>query len=276
MAVQPRHDPDFVDIDYDVYDLDELNRQPASYRPRRGAATSSRPHLGDPRVFVPLGLLLAALFLIYLAVRASGDDELANVADGSDLIERVQSAQLRAGFDGLTITEADGTIIIEGSAGDPTIAASIGAVARSVEGTQRVDNRVVVQGGAVDTTPATVAPSADLSQRLSEVGNVTFETGSVAITAEGNVVVDSVAALLAQNPGTRIEVHGHTDSDGDETQNQVLSQQRADAVVSALVGRGIDPSLLSGIGFGESNPIGPNLTEEGRAINRRIEFIVAG
>ena len=72
----------------------------------------------------------------------------------------------------------------------------------------------------------------------------------------------------------RIEVHGHTDSDGESVFNQQLSQERAEAVVEALRVRGVDPGRLTAIGFGESNPIEPNITEEGRAVNRRIEFVV--
>ena len=87
-------------------------------------------------------------------------------------------------------------------------------------------------------------------------------------------MVDSAAALLTQDPGARIEIHGHTDSDGDSETNQILSQQRAEAVLSALVARGIDPARLAAIGFGESQPIAPNVTDDGRATNRRIEFIV--
>ena len=147
-------------------------------------------------------------------------------------------------------------------------------MARSVEGTQLVDNRVVVQGGIVDTPSNTTPPAAPLSEQLATVGNVTFETGSTAITNEGAIVVDSAAALLAQDPGARIEIHGHTDSDGDSETNQTLSQQRSEAVLSALVARGIDPSRLTAIGFGESQPIAPNVTDDGRATNRRIEFIV--
>ena len=169
---------------------------------------------------------------------------------------------------------------MDGVAANATDVAAIGAVARSVEGSQRVDNRVTVEGGSLDTPfPATESPltngGTDLSNQLNNLGNVTFEAGSSDLTNEGAVVVDNVARLLEQSPGIRIEVHGHTDSDGDESANQVLSQQRAQAVVAALAQRGIDSSRLTAVGFGEAQPIAPNITAEGRATNRRIEFVAA-
>ena len=281
MSVRPSAENDvFVsDIDYDVYDLDEISRPVRGTRPYRGASTTRRRGgVPDARFLIPLAVLLAAVLLIFLAFRSGGDDgAVADTGiDGrSELAQQVHDAELRAGFDGLTITEeGDGTIVIVGQAADPTVAASIGAVARSVEGTQRVDNRVVVQGGVLDNSAPTEPAVATLSEQLAAVGNVTFETGSAEITAEGAVVVDSAAALLAQDPGAPIEIHGHTDTDGDSETNQILSQQRAEAVLTALVARGVDPARMAAIGFGESQPIAPNVTEDGRATNRRIEFIV--
>jgi len=274
-------------IDYDVYDLEDVPRRQASYQPR--AATTrgrSGPSRLDTRLLVPFALLLCALFVIALAWRSRGasTDEAAlaqeqAAVEVSDLARRVNEAQLRAGFDGLTITEVDGTIILEGQASDALTAASIGAVARSVEGTQRVDNRVVVPGGAVDVAVAGVNSTpiiegGTLTTRLAALDQITFETASSALTASGVLVIDEAAAILASDPGAYFEVHGHTDSDGDATRNQVLSQERAEAVVTALVARGIDPARMTAVGFGESKPLEPNITEEGRAVNRRIEFLV--
>lgn len=292
MAVRPPEDPYRIDdgsfVDYDVYDLEDVTRQPASHRPRPGVTRGrSADSLVDPRFLVPLLLFLCAIFVITMAWRSRGSSadsaalqqEQAAV-EVSDLARRVNEAQLRAGFDGLTITEQDGVIIIEGQAQDALTAASIGAVARSVDGTQRVDNRVVVPGGAIDVSVAgvtSVAPGAQtgtLTAQLDALDQITFETGSSALTTAGAVVVDSAAAILGSDPGARIEIHGHTDSEGDDTRNQVLSQERAQAVATALIARGIDPARLTAVGFGESKPLEPNITEQGRAVNRRIEFLV--
>ena len=184
-------------------------------------------------------------------------------------------AQARAGFGGLTIEEIDGVLVIDGAAANTTDVAAIGAVARSVEGTQRVDNRVIVEGGTLESgrTVADPAASGGLAGQLNSLGRISFEPGSSDLTNEGSIVVDNVARTLEQSPGSAIEVHGHTDSEGDEARNQVLSQERAQAVVSALAQRGIDTERLTAVGFGESNPIAPNVTAEGRATNRRIEFV---
>ena len=75
-------------------------------------------------------------------------------------------------------------------------------------------------------------------------------------------------------PDIKVWVTGHTDSVGDREYNIRLSQQRADVVIEYLVGKGMDRARLTAIGFGYSQPVADNATEEGRAKNRRIEFRV--
>ena len=77
-----------------------------------------------------------------------------------------------------------------------------------------------------------------------------------------------------RNPSVRIEVGGHTDSDGVPEENEILSQARADAVVSALVAQGVDGSRLTAQGYGDTLPVATNETGEGKAQNRRIEFLL--
>ncbi len=107
-------------------------------------------------------------------------------------------------------------------------------------------------------------------------GVATFETGSAELSEEGIAVLDEAAALLLSGPDVLIRVVGHTDSVGGRQSNQILSEERAQAVVDYLVSQGVDASQLIASGFGETKPIADNTTEEGRAQNRRIEFVVGG
>ncbi len=101
---------------------------------------------------------------------------------------------------------------------------------------------------------------------------ITFDPGSADLTADTQPVVDDIANILKACGDLRIRVSGFTDSQGREVMNQQLSQDRADAVLTALRARRVPVSTFEAIGFGEENPIADNDTEEGREANRRIEF----
>jgi len=75
-------------------------------------------------------------------------------------------------------------------------------------------------------------------------------------------------------PTLRIEVRGHTDSVDDDQSNETLSSGRAAAVVTYIVGAGISSGRLRSKGYGETAPLGSNATDEGRALNRRVEFVI--
>lgn len=102
-----------------------------------------------------------------------------------------------------------------------------------------------------------------------------FAFGSAQIRAISYPILDDVAALLQQNPQiAQVRVEGHTDWIGSDAYNQRLSQKRSHAVVEYLVGKGIARDRLVPVGYGESQPLADNHTEEGRAKNRRTEFTV--
>ncbi|VDC33008.1 Outer membrane porin F precursor [Pseudogemmobacter humi] len=101
---------------------------------------------------------------------------------------------------------------------------------------------------------------------------ITFTPGSAEIAAEAGPVIGELAEVLSDCPGIRMEIAGHTDSQGSESGNAALSQARAEAVMMALLGRRVDTSGMTAVGYGESNPIADNATETGREANRRIEF----
>ncbi len=102
--------------------------------------------------------------------------------------------------------------------------------------------------------------------------NIFFETNKAVITTVSYPALDRVINFMSKNPGIKVEIDGHTDSVGSDTYNQRLSQARAKAVVDYLVKHGISRDRLVAKGFGESQPVAPNTTPEGRAKNRRVEF----
>jgi OOP family OmpA-OmpF porin len=102
---------------------------------------------------------------------------------------------------------------------------------------------------------------------------VTFETDSAKLRPESREILDRIAESLRAWPGIRVEVQGHTDASGSAAHNLVLSQARADAVRIYLAGQGVDPSRLVTKGYGESKPLAPNTTREGKAKNRRVELV---
>jgi OOP family OmpA-OmpF porin len=107
---------------------------------------------------------------------------------------------------------------------------------------------------------------------LTEVRKITFDPSSADITAATQPVVDDIAEVLKKCGDLRIRVAGYTDSQGREVMNAQLSQDRADAVLTALRARRVPVSTFEAIGYGEDDPIADNGTEDGREANRRIEF----
>lgn len=104
---------------------------------------------------------------------------------------------------------------------------------------------------------------------------ILFQSGS-AVIAEGSVpAVDELAGYLANCPTVTVSIEGHTDADGEDEANLALSVSRAEAVVDALILRGIGPERLYAIGYGESLPIASNETRAGKQANRRIAFTLA-
>ena len=79
---------------------------------------------------------------------------------------------------------------------------------------------------------------------------------------------------MKENPSYKLKIDGHTDDQGDDTKNKILSQKRAEAVLKYLESKKIDANRMMAEGFGEERPIADNKTAEGRAKNRRVEFKV--
>lgn len=107
--------------------------------------------------------------------------------------------------------------------------------------------------------------------------NIYFETGKADLKPESYPVLDTIAEMLKAHPNVVVEIQGHTDSTGSFRYNMKLSQKRAEAVKKYLVDRhGIKPDRLIAKGYGPTKPVASNKTKEGRAKNRRVEFVILG
>jgi outer membrane protein OmpA-like peptidoglycan-associated protein len=106
------------------------------------------------------------------------------------------------------------------------------------------------------------------------LGDVLFDTGRSQLNPGAARKLDQLAQFLTDQPQRRVQIDGFTDSVGTESYNQNLSQQRADAVKSALISRGIDASRIESQGYGKGFPVADNTDSGGRQLNRRVEVVI--
>jgi len=106
------------------------------------------------------------------------------------------------------------------------------------------------------------------------LNDIYFDFNSVELKPESMNIIDEFYQFLQTNPTMRVSIQGHTDNIGNKEDNLLLSQNRARAVYEYLIKLGININRIAYKGFGESKPIDTNTTEEGRALNRRTEFVI--
>lgn len=128
------------------------------------------------------------------------------------------------------------------------------------------------QGNQSQTNRPTDQPTNRLNPII--LKNIFFETAQAELKRESQPELNKLRLLLKENPTMRIEIRGHTDNVGNENENQILSQRRAKAVYDFLIQKGIEATRLTYKGFGKMLPIDTNDTEQGRANNRRTEFVI--
>ncbi|MDP2305662.1 MAG: OmpA family protein [Pseudomonadota bacterium] len=127
-------------------------------------------------------------------------------------------------------------------------------------------------GSAAAQEPVAAAVTLD-GNRLVLPGAITFNTGAATLTPESDVAVSAAAAWLQSKSSiTTARVEGHSDSVGDASAAQSLTEARAMAVAKALVAKGVDCKRLVAVGFGGNKPVADNGTAEGKAQNRRVEI----
>jgi len=152
--------------------------------------------------------------------------------------------------------------------------------ATSVLGTYSVYNDVVNRGYENASVKSYVL--ADLAEEellqltssLGEFSDAYFEFDDYRIGEASYPILDQVVDIMNRYPAIRLEIAAHTDNMGSFEYNMNLSQKRAQSMVDYLMGQGIEKRRLVGKGFGESRPIASNNNEEGRMVNRRVEFII--
>jgi len=101
---------------------------------------------------------------------------------------------------------------------------------------------------------------------------VYFDFNKSTLTRKAKATLNETAKILKEDPEVRLELAGYTDGTGTEVYNKGLSDRRSKAVFDYLASKGIAASRMRAVGYGESNPVASNKTEEGRAKNRRVEL----
>ena len=150
-------------------------------------------------------------------------------------------------------------------------------VTLSIEGDDIAFNSRVI---AKKDDPAPVVTKLNMETREAKaneafvINDIYYTTNSADIEERSKIILDAFAAYLIKHPTMVIEISGHTDSRGDDNANKALSAERAFEVMKYLVDQGVEGKRLSYQGYGESKPVGDNNTDEGRAMNRRTEFVI--
>tara|TARA_Y100000589_G_scaffold331027_1_gene382693 strand:- start:7583 stop:9604 length:2022 start_codon:yes stop_codon:yes gene_type:complete len=137
---------------------------------------------------------------------------------------------------------------------------------------QLITSDEIVTGKPIKTKPTEIKPI-EVGESYT-INDIHFETNSYQLDKRAMEVLNEFIEFLEMNPTVKIAIHGHTDNVGDPQENLILSENRAKAVYQYLILEGIDPSRLQYKGFGDTKPIVSNNTEEGRAKNRRTEFVI--
>ena len=184
--------------------------------------------------------------LAALAVAAGTEGDYSYQYDG-DLLTLLGTTTTKKGRD--AVTEAAAEVVPEGA----------------------VNNQIQVYDPS--EAPACQTLDSELIQILKRAP-IRFETRSAKLDDTARTAVQDIADLVRACPPADLKVAGYTDSLGTDNVNDPLSKERAKAVEDALVEAGVDRGRLHSVGFGASSPVASNLTEEGRAENRRVEVSV--
>ena len=173
-----------------------------------------------------------------------------------------------------SVTVLPDSVSISGKTGNETASADIAALLIDKLGQSAAVDINVEYVKQLDPIAGLPTPEECLEQinTVTAARKILFDPSSATLSSSAQPVVDDIAEILKKCGDIKIQIAGYTDSQGREVMNQQLSQERARAVLNALMVRRLPVSSYTSVGFGEDNPIADNGTEEGREANRRIEF----
>ena len=152
-------------------------------------------------------------------------------------------------------------------AGGALIGAATGAIAGGLIG-----GYLDKQAAELDAIPGAEVEKRDDSILVNFQSQLLFDSGSSSLHPGAYDRLRSLARTLNNYPKSQVIIKGHTDSEGSESFNQQLSEQRADRVRNFIISEGVAPSRITSLGFGESLPVATNATRDGRSQNRRVEI----
>ena len=172
------------------------------------------------------------------------------------------------------VTVTPNMVVVSGSAGEQMASTKIASLLAAKLGEAEEFDIKVTYIETLDSIAALPTPDeceAEIAAIVA-ISKITFEPGSATINASALGTMDDIAEILRQCGDLKLEVQGHTDSQGREEMNLNLSQARAQSVLNELRARRVLTSTYTAKGYGEINPIADNKEEAGREANRRIEF----
>ncbi|MEM6372953.1 MAG: OmpA family protein [Pseudomonadota bacterium] len=205
---------------------------------------------------------------VYTATRAVDDlpgDWSVRVLTGLEAL-----AQLSNG----AVTVTPDTVIVAGNTGDPEASTKVASLLATKLGEAATFDIRVTYQEKLDPVAAIPTPDeceAEISAIIA-TSKINFEPGNATIDASTLGTMDDIAEVLKLCGAIPLEIQGHTDSQGREEMNLNLSQARAQSVLNELRARRVLTASYKAVGYGETDPIAENDTEEGREANRRIEF----
>ncbi len=196
------------------------------------------------------------------------------ISDNKDRCPKVAGLESMGGC-----PDTDGDGITDGKDGCPKVAGPRGN--RGCPWPDTDGDSVIDKDDNCPEVPGTVAnngcpegPSADEMAKITELSRgIQFAFGATTFTEGTPPVLDAIVSIILKYPDASFSVEGHTDSIGTKGFNQKLSEGRAAAVVEYLTLRNVSADRLTAAGFGENNPIDTNVSDEGRANNRRVEIL---